>query len=605
MENISPIQITEKEDSVPGSTEKAIIADLIGKFSKRQAWRQTYENLWEEVYRLYFSQQAGQKVSTRSSVTVPIVFQIIEAAVPKIVTTIFGNGEEYFDVVPVTPEEDEQAEAIKALLTYQLAQADFMIKFVDFCKQLLMYGTSYFYVYWKVERDWVYTRTPHRVNDTVDGFNMPEQIQWEETKEYGVVRRRPEVEILDILDVFPDPEARSEKDGDIFVRSWMPMTQVKEMGNSSFPMFANTDSQELVSEANTFSESRKARYAIRSQTQGKGDKDMVELLTFWGRYDLDNDGIKEKVQIVIANRTVLFVARANPFHHQKCPVIRCVFFPVPLEWYGMGLIEPVITNVKELWTLRRQRLDNINLIINRMWKVNSLSDIDLDTLVSTPNGIILTDTMDGVEALPTPDVTQSAYNEASIVQSDIENATTPRSIQGAPDSGRLGRTARGAQLIVSQALEKFAVGTKLIEEMALKRVIKMFHQLNLQFIDDDRPLQDPSIYGAIFNSPIQIEHLRTDIRFKMVGISDMVGTEGRVNQLISFFGTFAPYLDGPSIESIAKKIARLQGMDPSEIIIMGVANKLGALTGNQLNPEQNAILGQVQQNGAQSGPPQV
>jgi hypothetical protein len=246
-----------------------------------------------------------------------------------------------------------------------------------------------------------------------------------------------------------------------------------------------------------------------------------------------------------------------------------------------------------------------------MWKVNNLADVDLDTLISTPNGIILTDNMDGVMPIETGDVTSSAYNEASIVQNDIENATAPRSIQGAPDSGKLGRTAKGAQLIIGQALEKFAVGTKLVEELGIKRVLKMLQALNLQFIDSDQQLQetygflfqpilDP-VSGSLIPPPINsVEDLRLDFKFKMVGISDMVGTEGKINQLTTIFGTFAPYLTAESIESILDKIVKLMGFDPNEINVAAVANKLGALQGNPTNPEQNAILEQASNNGTQA-----
>ena len=438
----------------------------------------------------------------------------------------------------------------------------------------------------------------HRI---IEGHDLGEYVEWQETKEYKVVRRRPEIEVLDILDVYPDPESRGDEKQDIIVQSWMGMTQVKEMGKGDYPMFANTEKSELTADgANTYIMSRQVRWATRNvATPNPVDKESVELLTFWGRYDLDGDGIKEKVQIIVANRKLIFVARSNPFHHQQCPVIRCVFFPVPLEWYGMGLVEPVMNNVRELWTLRRQRLDNINMTINRMWKVNSLADVDLDTLISSPNGIILTDMMDGIEALETNDITSNAYNEAAMVQSDIENATAPRSVQGTPESGKLGRTAKGAQLIIGQALEKFAVGTKLVEELGVKRVIKMMHQLNLQFIDQDEELN--ATYGAIFPQPVNVEDLRTDIRFKMVGITDMINTEGKINQLISFFGTFAPYLDGGSIEDIAKQVYRLQGRDPNEIRLIGVANPLP----QGQNPVQQAISGQVSNQGAAANPPQV
>jgi hypothetical protein len=206
--------------------------------------------------------------------------------------------------------------------------------------------------------------------------------------------------------------------------------------------------------------------------------------------------------------------------------------------------------------------------------------------------------MDGVMPIETGDVTASAYNEASTVQSDIENATAPRSIQGAPDSGRLGRTAKGAQLIIGQALEKFAVGTKLVEELGIKRVLKLVQGLNLQFIDTDEQLNEA--YGFLFQQPIAVEDLRLDFKFKMVGISDMIGSEGKINQLTTLFGTFAPYLAPESIESIMQKIVKLMNIDPTDIHIAAVANALGALQGNPVNPEQNAIIGQTQQNGAAS-----
>lgn len=605
-----PIQIAPGANGM--DSERKCVDDIIAMFTPWETWRKPYETLWEEIYRLYFSQQDKRKTSTRSGITVPIVFQVIEAAVPKIVNTIFGSGEEFFDVIPVNPVDQNFADAIKTLLTFQLTQAEFMVKFVDFVKQLLLYGTSYFHVYWKVKREWVVSRNPVREPLTVNGIMIdPNNVRWEETREYKVVERRPEIEVLDILDVFPDPESRNESDArGVFVRSWMSIEDVKAGGKGKFPIFANTDSPLLTEGDVKYAESRQARYSIRGLSTPPG-KDLVEILTFWGKYDLDGDGIKEKCQIVIANRQVILVARANPFHHQQCPVVRCIFFPIPLEWFGMGLVEPIINNVHELWTLRRQRIDNINLILNRMWKVNSLADVDLDTLISSPNGIILTDNMEGVEPIETGDVTASAYNEARIVQEDIENATAPRSIQGAPESGRLGRTAKGAQLIVGQALEKFAVGTKLVEDLGIKRVLKLVQGLNLQFIDTDQHIKDA--YGFLFapeidpatNLPVgdgipKVEDLRVDIRFKMVGISDMIGTEGKINQLTTLFGTFAPYLAPESIESIMKKIIKLMNIDPTDIHVAAVANALGALQGNPVNPEQNAILGQTAQNGAAS-----
>lgn len=209
-----------------------------------------------------------------------IVFQIIEAAVPKVVNAIFGSGEEFFDVIPVNPADQTFADGIKTLLTFQLNQAEFMIKFMDFVKQLLLYGTSYFHVYWKVKREWVVTRTPIREPLTVNGFIIDENhLRWEEKREYKVVERRPEIEVLDILDVFPDPESRTENDArGVFVRSWMSLSDVKSMGQGQFPVFGNTNHEKLMGGDTNFAESRQARYSIRGLSTPPS-KDLVEVLT--------------------------------------------------------------------------------------------------------------------------------------------------------------------------------------------------------------------------------------------------------------------------------------------------------------------------------------
>jgi hypothetical protein len=598
-EDVKPIDIVAKDEVESLEKQKKLVDKLMGKFDDWSSWRRPYERVWDEIYRVYFSQTDKSKTPNRSMVTVPIVFQMIEAAVPKVVNVIFSSSEEFFEVVPTDPDETEKAQIIEMLLNYQLSQADFFIKFIDFTKQLLMYGTSYFMTSWKTKRKWVWERTPIRKDLTFAGFTIPRTIGWKEEKVYKVIERRPEVDTIDILDVFPDPDASTEKEcNGVFIRSWMNLEDVKEMGAGRFPVFANTESEDLKPDKSQFQASRQVRFSVRgTNAPSTGTSKQVEVLSYWGNLDLDEDGIREECYIVIANRRVLLKASANPFNHQKKPLIRAVMFPVPKEWYGIGLVEPIIPNVHELWTLRRQRLDNINLIINRMWKVNSMADVDLDTLISSPSGIIVTDDMNAVEALETPNVTENAYSEAASIQADIENAMVPKSVQGTPDSGKLGRTARGAQLIVSQALEKFGTAIKLVEEMAIKRVLRMFHQLNLQFLDEDDYFKDPGMYGSIFEKATTPEDIRCECHFKMVAISDMVDKESKINQVISFMGVFGKVLDGQTISTLAKKVWDLMGFNPREVNIQGMAAQPGTQEVIDGNMSQ-AVLGQVQNQGA-------
>lgn len=599
----NPIMVSGKDEDDKAAKRKKIVDDLVKKFKWWESWRKPFEDVWNQIYRLYFSQPDVVKTPTRAKVFIPVIFQIIESTVPKMLNVIFGS-DEFFDVVPTLDADQPQADVIKLLLNYQLVQANFFLKFMDFTKQLLLYGTSYFYVYWKVTRKWVFTRTPKRYEHTILGFNFGEVLEWEEKHEYKVTSRRPELEVLDVLDVFPDPDARTEDDTiGLFVQSWMELDDIKEMGKGKFPVFANTDSDDLKGNYDsTYLISRQQRLTARGVSNAmQGRQGSTQILTYWGKWDLDDDGIKEECQIVIGNQKVLLKAIPNPFHHQKRPVIRCVLFPVPLEWFGLGLVEPVMSLVNELNTLRRQRLDNINIILNRMWKVLSYSDVDLDTLVSTPNGIILVDSMDDLQALETENVTSQAYTEAGIVQQDIQNATAPASVQGSPESGKLGRTARGAQLIIGQALEKFGTAGKLLEELGVKRVLRMFHQLNLQFIDNDEILRDPGLYGHLFEKTVTPEMIMAEVDFSMKGISDLVGRESKINQIMSFMSIFGKVLSPKTVTTLAKKIWSLMGFSTKDIEISAVLPPQGGQAPS--GPEAASATSQL--GNGPGGPPAV
>lgn len=604
-----PIQLANKSNLDPITFQKEFVDGLIGKeFSQWESWRRPWENLWNECYKLYLNIAELYKTPTRARVFIPAVFQVIEAAVPKLMTLVFGS-DDFFDVKADNPKNQPIAEVIKQLLKYQLASADFFLKFMDFVKQLLMYGTSYFYVYWKVVRKWVWKRTAIRGPKTFLGITVNENaiLGWKEEKVYEVVERRPEIEVLDVLDVYPDPEARTEKDSKaIWVRSWMTLDEVKELGAGNFPVFDPVNVMKLEHGSDhTWQESRQVRNTMRGLSTGYVDKNQVEILTRWGLCDLDGDGIREETLIVIANREVLLRAMPNPFHHQRRPIIRSVLFPVPLEWFGIGLIEPIIPLQHELNTIRRQRLDNVNIIINRMWKVNSFADIDLETLVSSPNGIILTDDMEAIDALETENVTQAAYIEAQSIQTDIENTTTPKSLQGTPESGRLGRTASGAQMIISQALEKFGTAAKMVEESAIKRVLRMVFELDLQFLDTEEDMQPYSkIFGGLQVSPDQ---LHTDIAFQMKGISDMIGKEAQINQIVSFMGVFGPVLAPESAQELMKMMWRLMGQDPDEVNLMAVPPTPGAenIRADVGGGASDAAVAQIKQNGSMTAVPGV
>lgn len=594
----TPPIVKKYQDIFEGQT---LASDLMKEFTSWQTWRQPLEDLWNKIYRMYFNRGDEIKTTTRAKIFIPIIFQVIEAALPKIMNVLFGN-ESFFDTVAEEKKDHALAEVIHLLLIFQLGQAELVIKYVDFAKQLLLYGTSYFKVYWKVTRKWVWERTPIRQPVSFLGIPVGKRIVgWDEKKVFKVTERRPELEVVDVLDVFPDPNAQTEQEGAaVWIRSWISYDELLSLSKGEYPVYMNIPAKDQLGDRNkNFSTTRGVRQSTRgtSTSPASIDTDRYEILERWGLRDLDEDGIKEETIITILDGKYVIRADENPFHHQKRPLIKSVLFSVPKEWFGIGLVEPVIPLVHELNTLRRQRLDNINLAINSMWSVNAFADIELGTVVSTPGGILLRgDNPDDIIRLKMDSVTDEAYTEAGIVQTDIENTTAPKAMQGTPSSGSLGRTARGAQMIIGQALEKYGLVTRMLEETSVKKILRFFHQLNLQFIDDDEVFQETGYYGGIFDQQVTPEMIRADVTFKMVGISDMVSKEAKINQAISFMGIFGKTLTPETISAIAKKVWKLMGFDEDEIVIAAQQPIPPDPTEPQ-SPQQN-IQGQVTTNGA-------
>jgi hypothetical protein len=140
----------------------------------------------------------------------------------------------------------------------------------------------------------------------------------------------------------------------------------------------------------------------------------------------------------------------------------------------------------------------------------------------------------------------------------------------------------------------------LIEEMGLKRVLRMFHQLNLQFVSNDQILRDPGLYGHLFEE-VTPEDIRAEVTFRMIGISEMVGAEAKINQAISFMGVFGKVLSGESISEIAKMVWKLMGFDPDKINLQGVAAP--PQEGGIVDPNlSSAVNGQAQNQGAATTP---
>jgi hypothetical protein len=86
----------------------------------------------------------------------------------------------------------------------------------------------------------------------------------------------------------------------------------------------------------------------------------------------------------------------------------------------------------------------------------------------------------------------------------------------------------------------------------------------------------------------------------MVGISDIIGKEGKINQLISFFGVFGKILSPESATAIGKKVYSLMGFNSDDISLQGMQQ--GA---EQQAPVEQSVLNQLSNQPEAGGVPSI
>jgi len=109
-EDSGPIQIGAATPEEKAMKEQKIVDDLMALFGDWETARKTREITWHEIYRLYFTTPEQRKTQTRSNITVPIIYQIIEAGIPKIANVLFTYGQEFFDVKPMGFDQDSTSD---------------------------------------------------------------------------------------------------------------------------------------------------------------------------------------------------------------------------------------------------------------------------------------------------------------------------------------------------------------------------------------------------------------------------------------------------------------------------------------------------------------
>jgi hypothetical protein len=511
--------------------DKDILQQVLKDIQQSQTAQQPYFDKFVTYYQMYNSFiPENQRRPNGANLFIPYVFNIVETITPRLIKTMFSS-KPFLVYKPVTVDDIAKAKKMTRLVDFQLHQRMRAIPvFVDIVKSALLYGTAISKQTWRLSEKKFVKRVDKMIQDPNTGEQIMAKVP---VLMNGVKYDAPFIQNVPLEDFFIHPYAANIYDSPYAAhRYWLPLHELWKGEKAN--IYKNI--KEVSVTMNGFDaygiDARLSSIGMNSRPQ-RGE---VEIIEYW----------TDDWKVMVANRAVIIQSMEHPFWHREKPFSKWIDVPIPNEFYGKGEIEICRDMQYELNTTRNQRIDNVTMVLNRMFKILRTANIDTDQLISRPNGFIEVDNMDDIRELEIDDVTQSGYQEESVIKRDMDDATGVYDYgRGAPADRR--ETATTASILAQAGSERFELKVNLMEMGGLADCGMQLAELNRQFIDHDIEIRITDDYGNEIPDTITPEDVDVDLDMVAVGsaVEPSVNKEIRQNQLIQLLANTVnnPYVN--------------------------------------------------------------
>ncbi len=481
---------------------KKTTAELIGLFESFDAYRAQWEDRAIKNYKLFTGHKEElDEDDNRSNLHIPRTYQIVDTIRARFVNAFFGRRP-YIEFMPMPSKQDmqnldiaeEKAKVASALVDEQLDKNKIVPKYYDYITQLLVFPAAILGVGWRYEEENITRKVPVKEisRDIYGNYHYTGNYIYQPQQSNEVIWDDNEIKNIDFFDFWPDPKGTDIDDcRGVFQREFITYKQLihrleflnqLDEGNL-FPV----DFEEIMREA-PYDEGREKRMSE------------VGLSTSMGRnyYNSDDEKLKENTKFellhyweddrhaLLLNRNKCIYDGPSPYwRHRKKPFIVESYDSLPGEFYGSSAVDIVADLQEEENAIHNQRNDNINMIINKMWKVRRGSDIDESELISRPNGVLYVDRIEDVQPFDQRDVAASSFEQQNIVAQSAENAVGATPIMQGTET-RSTQTATESMEQAGNAGMRFGVKIKVFNYSGIKRLAHLMDMNNQQFIDGQR-----------------------------------------------------------------------------------------------------------------------
>lgn len=538
--------------------------------------RQPIEQQWKDAWAAYLTTpEATQYARGRTIDVVGNVddnwrhrlhtakaFEVVETIVSYLHSSFFPN-QKWFDFQPRMhipfPEWQQIVEANRKFVDLKLDSEGFKSIFRQYLRELCITGTAGIAMPWRTEVNSSFTNTVIQQDDG-NTLVVPR-------KESTVSKHSPDLKIISVLDFYLDPKVDNPNRSNIIRRFTISRGDLIDLVQSNkYPLgqLEKIKRDTLISDGIRselfemgllvgISESESLDGTSGNTVIGNSFGDnKIELFEFWGDIAVKNIEFKD-VQIVwTSNHILLF--NQNPYWSGK-PFQFGTYIGITGTPYGIGALQPVLSDLYQQDILMSRRADNISVNSDSMFTVLADGVTDINQVYTAPGHTIPVTTHDAIQPLQLTTDQSLSVNEQGLLEQIIDKATGTGPFIGVG-------AGRSAERVTAQEIQaqRDAGGNRLngvyshIEETSMLPFLEKYRDMLRQFITTPEPMMMTlnNLDTEIIFGP---ELLQFPMSVKALGAGHISDKEFEIRQLTQWIQTVA------SIEAFASLIGQPQWLE--------------------------------------------
>lgn len=455
---------------------------MVGKSDYTTRW-----NTYKEAYDgSYFKNK--NLPNYKSDLVSNYVFSIIETVRP-----IMLDNDPKFQSMPRQPEAVEFCNDLQEALMYEWDRENMNSKLYDELINVLVYGTSVFFVPWDAGEQNV-----------------------------KVVPVNP-------FNIFPDPLATSIDDAEYIIYATYQNAKVMK---EYFPEKADKLSGSSIN------------YTELVQENGSNSRvdNQILILEVWTKdyeVDVEKNGDKEKytsryprgrVITICPELGIVLDDKENPYEDGRFPFVLIKDYGIPGKFWGEGEVTQLLSPQKYMNELNNSIIDNAKATANMPWIVDKNAGVGYGKISSMPGLIIRKNPGAEVRRDQPPSMPGYVINAVETIKSDIEQVSgIYNTLKGGSATGVY--TAQGILALQEAGQVRIRLKVKMLEN-SLAQIAQMWFSRIKQYWKDDRWISVSKVDGSYDVKAFTKEILKYDYNIRITAGSTMPVNRGAMLDLM-------------------------------------------------------------------------